>query len=675
MKIAAIVQARLGSMRLPNKSMMKICGKPMLGLLLERLALSKKIDQIIVAVPKDKKNIPIVEYVKKNNFEVFQGSEKNVFERYLQAAEKYKVDIIVRITGDCPLADPQLIDDLIETFKKTKKDYICNTFPRTYPDGLDVEVFNYSALKSSSKYPLTNYDKEHVTSYIQKSEKFDTLNVPYHKNYSEYRWTVDESEDFKLIKEIFEFFKPRIDFTWSEVLKLAKDKPNLFNINNHIKANEGKEIDDNQKLWKRAKKIIPGGNMLFSKRPEIFLPNKWPTYFSKAKGCKVWDLNGKEYYDISFMGVGTNILGYGHPEVDDSVRSVVDKGNMSTLNCPEEVYLSEKLIELHPWADMVRLARSGGEANSIAIRIARAASGKEKVAFCGYHGWHDWYLSANLRDKHNLTNHLISELDPKGVPESLKDTSFPFNYNRFGELEKIVKENEIGTIKIEVSRNYKPENDFLIKIRNLASNKGIILIFDECSTGFRQTYGGLHKLYNVEPDMAIFGKSLGNGYAITAVIGKKNIMEAAQSTFISSTFWTERIGPVAALKTLEIMKRKKSWEIITNIGKGIEKGWKDLAKKYEINIQTQGLPAFINFHISSKNWLKYKTFISQEMLKKGFLAGNSIYASTEHSQKIIDNYFGELEPIFKIIKECEFGRSIDELLEGPVCYSDFKRLN
>jgi glutamate-1-semialdehyde 2,1-aminomutase len=136
--------------------------------------------------------------------------------------------------------------------------------------------------------------------------------------------------------------------------------------------------------------------MLLSKRAEMFLPDQWPAYFSKAKGCKVWDLDGKEYIDMSIMGIGTNTLGYGHPEVDEAVHQTVTAGNMSTFNCPEEVYLAERLVELHPWADMVRLARSGGEANAVAIRIARAASGRDKVAICGYHGWHDWYLAANL---------------------------------------------------------------------------------------------------------------------------------------------------------------------------------------------------------------------------------------------------------------------------------------
>ena len=170
-----------------------------------------------------------------------------------------------------------------------------------------------------------------------------------------------------------------------------------------------------QELYKKAKRLIPGGTMLLSKRPEMFLPDQWPSYFSKAKGCKVWDLDGKEYTDVSIMGIGTNTLGYGHEEVDDAVFRVVRDGNMSTFCCPEEVELAEKLIELNPWAGMVRFSRSGGEVNSIAIRIARAASGKDKVAICGYHGWHDWYLSVNLGENDALAGHLLPGLEPAGV--------------------------------------------------------------------------------------------------------------------------------------------------------------------------------------------------------------------------------------------------------------------
>ena len=431
-----------------------------------------------------------------------------------------------------------------------------------------------------------------------------------------------------------------------------------------------------QRLYKKAKSIIPGGNMLLSKRPEMFLPEKWPAYFNKSKGCRVWDLDGKEYIDMSIMGIGTNILGYGHPEVDEAVMQTVKKGNMSTLNCPEEVYLAEKLIELHPWAEMVRFARSGGEANAIAIRIARAASGRDKVAICGYHGWHDWYLSANLGDEKGLDGHLLPGLNPKGVPRNLKNTVFPFNYNQFHELEDLVKNHDIGVIKMEVVRNAEPKNNFLNKVRELAYEKNIILIFDECTTGFRETFGGIHKKYCIEPEMAMFGKALGNGYAITAIIGKREIMQQAQSTFISSSFWTERIGPTAAIKTLEIMKREKSWEKITDVGKKISKIWKKLAKKHNLQISIFGLSALINMKFNSKYNLEYKTLISQEMLKKGYLAANSVYACTEHDFKILNGYENALDTVFELIAQCEHdNRSVLDILDGPVCNSDFQRLS
>ena len=430
-----------------------------------------------------------------------------------------------------------------------------------------------------------------------------------------------------------------------------------------------------QKLWKRAKHVIPGGNMLLSKRAEMFLPEQWPAYFSKAKGCKVWDLDGKEYIDMSIMGIGTNTLGYGHPEVDEAVRQTVSSGNMSTLNCPEEVYLAEKLVELHPWADMVRFARSGGEANAIAIRIARAASGKDKVAFCGYHGWHDWYLSANLGDEKGLDGHLLPGLEPNGVPRNLRGSVLPFSYNNFAELETLVNAHDIGVIKMEVARSTGPQDNFLHKVRELATNRGIVLVFDECTSGFRQTFGGLHKLYGVEPDMAMFGKALGNGYAITGTIGRREVMEAAQSTFISSTFWTERIGPTAALKTLEVMERIMSWEKITEIGLSVTARWKALAEKHALSVKTGGLPAITSFAFDSPKSMEYKTLITQEMLAKGYLATNLMFICTEHSPEVLDGYFEALDPVFGLIRKCEDGLDVKTLLNGPVCHTGFRRLN
>lgn len=675
MKVVAIVQARMGSTRLPNKVMRSIVGLPMIELLLKRLSKAKEVDQIVVATSIDPRNEPLVERVKQLGYACEQGSEKDVLSRYLQAAEAHHADVIVRITGDCPLVDPELVDTVISAFKANPVDYFSNVSPATYPDGLDIEVFTLKALQRSAQESDSEYDHEHVTPYIRNQLSFSKSSIQHNEDLSALRWTVDELEDLQVITHIFEHFAPDIHFSWLEVLELQKNKPELFLSNQTIKRNEGATMGRGQKLWKRAKKVIPGGNMLLSKRAEMFLPDLWPAYFSKAKGCQVWDMDGNQFTDMSIMGIGTNTLGYGNEEVDAAVRSVIDTGNMSTLNAPEEVYLAEKLIELHPWADMVRFARSGGEANAIAIRIARAASGKDKVAVCGYHGWHDWYLSANLGDDENLAGHLLPGLSPKGVPSNLKGTVFPFNYNNYAELENLVNKHDIGVIKMEVVRNMGPEDNFLHKVRKLATDKGIVLIFDECTSGFRETFGGLHKKYGVEPDMAMFGKALGNGYAVTATIGKKEVMEAAQSTFISSTFWTERIGSAAGLKTLEVMEKVKSWETITATGLTIRDGWQKLADKHELAISHFGLPALTGFSFASEKNLFYKTLITQEMLSKGYLASNAVYVCTEHTQQVVDAYFENLDPIFALIKECEEGRDVEALLKGPVCHGGFKRLN
>ena len=675
MKILAIVQARMGSTRLPNKVMKSIGGSPMIELLLTRLSKSKELDQIVVATSVDKRNQPLVDHVRSLGYQCEQGSENDVLDRFVHAAKAHEADVVVRITGDCPLVDPALVDECIRHFLAADVDYFSNINPPTYPDGLDIEVFSFKALEQALKETDKSFNHEHVTPYLRESGKFKTASMMHGHDLSALRWTVDEAEDFLLIDSVFLHFYPRRDFTWEEVLDLQRHKPDLFGVNQKIIRNEGATMGTGQKLWKRAKQIIPGGNMLLSKRAEMFLPDQWPAYFSKAKGCHVWDLEGNEYIDMSIMGIGTNILGYGHPEVDDAVRSTIDAGNMSTFNCPEEVYLAEKLIELHPWADMARLARSGGEANAIAIRIARAASGKDKVAICGYHGWHDWYLSANLGDDKSLDGHLLPGLEPNGVPRSLRGTVFPFNYNNFAELELLVNTHDIGVIKMEVVRNVGPEDNFLQKVRKLATDRGIVLIFDECTSGFRETLGGLHKKYGVEPEMAMFGKALGNGYAITATIGKREVMEAAQTTFISSTFWTERIGPTAALKTLEVMERVKSWETITKTGLIIRQGWQQLADKHDLKLNDWGLPALTGFSFLATNALAYKTLVTQEMLAKGYLAGNSVYVCTEHTSDVVADFLEALDPIFALIKECEEGRDVMSLLKGPICHGGFKRLN
>ncbi len=675
MKTLAIVQARMESVRLPGKVMMEINEVPLINILLQRLSQAKLVDKIVVAIPDSKENDVLSNYLKSLRHIVERGSKNNVLERYYKVSKKYKSDLIVRITGDCPLVDPNIVDQCIEKLKSSDSDYQTNTLPPTYPDGLDVEVFSYNSLETCYQKAHKIDDLEHVTKFIRDSKEFKKENFTNSEDLSNLRWTVDEKEDFDFVKKIFSYFKPNILFTWEEVLKLIKENPKDFPQNQQSFRNEGSNLSKGQKIWRRANKVIHSGNMLLSKNPDMFLPNKWPAYFHKSKGCNVWDLEGNKYIDMSVMGVGTNILGYGNEEVDEAVRETINLGNMSTLNCEEEVYLAEKIVSMHPWSNKLKFARSGGEANAIAVRIARSFAKNKNIAVCGYHGWHDWYLSANISDSSNLDNHLLPGLSTIGVPHQLKDSVFPFNYNDFDYLEKIIVEKNIGIVKMEVMRNAMPENNFLKKIREISNQYEIVLIFDECTSGFRETFGGLHKKFEIEPDIATFGKALGNGYAITAVLSNEKIMNAAEDSFMSSTFWTERIGPTAALKTLEIMERLSSWNIITDLGNYLKSKIIKIAKKNDLDVNTFGLPALTGFSFNSKDNVKYKTFISQEMLKNGFLGANCTYLCIDHSKEIIDEYIEVLDTIFSKISDCERGAEIDKLLHAPPSKVGFGRLN
>jgi glutamate-1-semialdehyde 2,1-aminomutase len=674
MNILAIVQARLGSKRFPKKVLQKLGDKVLIELLLERLAKSKLVNKIIVATTINIEDFELVKFVEDLGYTAYVGSENDVLDRYYQIAKSENPDIIVRITGDCPFVDATIVDEVINELILSNSDYTSNTQPPTFPDGMDVEAFRFDSLEFAWKNAKLTYDREHVTPYFyNNSDLFRISIIKNQKDYSNIRLTVDEKVDLNVLNKIFYELNQNSLFSWHEIIKLLDNKPELFMENNDIIRNEGANLGSGQKLWKRAKSIIPGGNMLLSKRSEMFLPDFWPSYFSKSKGCSVWDLDGKEYLDMSIMGIGTNTLGYGNDEVDSVVMNVIKSGNMSTLNCPEEVYLAEKLVEIHPWAEMVKFTRSGGEANAVALRIARAASGKDNVAICGYHGWHDWYLAANLESSKELNGHLLPGLEPKGVPQALIDTTFTFNYNDIETLKKLVKEKNIGVIFMEVMRNFEPEDNFLQKVRKLATENNIVLIFDECTSGFRETYGGLHLKYDVKPDIAMFGKALGNGYAINAIIGKREIMEHAQATFISSTFWTERIGPAAAVKTLDVMKKYSSWEVITKIGNEVSKNWKSIANENKLDISISGLPALSSFNFNSTFSLEYKTYVTQEMLKKGILASNAFYACTEHKKEYLDMYFNELNEIFSFISIHQ--GDIINFIDGKICHGGFKRLN
>ncbi|MGB0853560.1 MAG: aminotransferase class III-fold pyridoxal phosphate-dependent enzyme [Pikeienuella sp.] len=677
MKTVAIVQARMGSSRLPGKVMREVGGQRVIDLLLRRLGQAQEVDEIVLATTVRPIDTPLAEHVAAQGFRVVRGSEDDVLSRFVTAADEAQADIVIRITGDCPLVMPELVDAAMRRYHaEPTLDYLSNTEPPTYPDGFDLEIFPAKNLRLMAERAKDDFDREHVTPYLRREPGFQRANIEAERDLSHLRLTVDEPDDLAMIGNVLAALAPDLDFGMDALIGLIDQRGQMFDVNSQINRNDGATMGKGQKLWKRAKQIIPGGNMLLSKRAEMFLPEQWPAYFDRTEGCQVWDMDGNAYLDMGFMGIGTNTLGYSHPEVDEAVRDVVTKGNLSTLNCPEEVMLAERMIDINPWADMVRFARSGGEANSVAIRIARAAAGRDNVAICGYHGWHDWYLSANLADDANLDGHLLPGLAPRGVPRSLAGSTYPFLYNDLATLEDLVTTRNIGVIKMEVYRNVEPADGFLHKVRALADKHNIVLVFDECTSGFRETFGGLHQKYGVEPDLAVYGKTLGNGYAVTAVTGRREVMEAAQDTFISSTFWTERIGSAAALKTLEVMEREKSWERITATGQSYRARLTDLAASHDVPVAISGLPSLTTYAIPGEQSAAFKTLITQEMLKSGFLAPPAFYASLAHTEALLDQTFAALDPIFAQIAGCLAGKlKVEDLLEGPLCHTGFNRLN
>lgn len=431
-----------------------------------------------------------------------------------------------------------------------------------------------------------------------------------------------------------------------------------------------------QQLWKKAKTLIPGGNQLLSKRAERFLPGLWPAYYARAKGCEVWDLDNNHYYDFAQMGVGSCVLGYADDDVNNAVIEAIQKGSMCSLNCFEEVELAERLIGLHPWAKMARFARTGGEACAIAIRIARVASNKSKVAFCGYHGWHDWYLASNLGEISNLDGQLLPGLDPVGVPRQLQDTALPFNYNKLNELEALAGKHpdEIGVIIMEPRRGQEPAPGFLEGVRKIADRIGAVLVFDEVTSGFRINLGGIHLTYGIEPDIAVFGKALGNGFPISAIIGRKNVMDCAQGSFISSTMWTERTGFAAALATIKKMEENDVPKILVHYGERINTGWVKLAKKHGLQIHVSGIPPLTHIAFEAMDPLAAQTIYAQEMLAKGYLLGAAVYTTYAYSDQIIDRFIADSDDVFALIKEALKSGNIKKYLKGDVIHAGFKRL-
>ncbi|MBM3775665.1 MAG: aminotransferase class III-fold pyridoxal phosphate-dependent enzyme, partial [Acidobacteria bacterium] len=437
-----------------------------------------------------------------------------------------------------------------------------------------------------------------------------------------------------------------------------------------------RQLDRGQQLYRRARKIIPGGTQLLSKRPELFAPEQWPPYFREARGCQVVDLDGRHYVDMSLMGIGSCLLGYADPDVTAAVVRRVEMGANCTLNPPEEVELAELLLELHPWAEKVRFMRTGGEAMAAAVRIARAATGRQAVAVCGYHGWHDWYLAANLAAPGRLDPHLLPGLEPAGVPGGLAGTVFTFLYDQPEELERILTAapEPLAAVVMEPTRSQDPAPGFLVRVQELCRRHGARLIFDEITIGWKLALGGSHLKYGVTPDIAVFAKSISNGHPMAAVIGAGATMQAAQESFISSSYWTEGVGPAAALAAIRKMQRVDVVSHVDRLGQSVKQVWGDAAARHGLPLEVSGHNAICGFSLRHPQMLALETLFTARMLQAGFLATPRLQVSLAHQPSQVAAYARALDPVFAELALAIERNDVERRIGGPVRQTGFARL-
>jgi glutamate-1-semialdehyde 2,1-aminomutase len=437
------------------------------------------------------------------------------------------------------------------------------------------------------------------------------------------------------------------------------------------------KVGRGQELYQVAKKLIPGGTNLLSKRPELFAPEQWPAYYKEARGCTIVDMDGRHFTDMSFNGIGSCLLGYADPDVTEAVLRRVQLGSMCTLNVPEEVEVARLMLQLHPWAQNARFTRAGGESLTVAVRIARAATQRQRVAICGYHGWHDWYMATNVgTDQDRLGDHLLKGLDAAGVPYNLGGTTLPFQFGRLDQLERIFDTagEPLAAVVMEATRGDHPPPGFLQGVKDLCRKHGAKLIFDEVSSGWKHALGGAHLRYGVYPDMAVFAKSTANGHPMGAVIGTEATMQAAQGSFISSSFWTEGVGPAAALAAIRKMMRIDVVSHVDRIGEQIKQVWLSLGAKYGLPLSVNGHNVNAGFVLDHPRVLALETLFTVRMLKAGYMAASRVQLTLAHQPHHVEAYAAAAEPVFAELAEAIEKGDIEQRIGGPVKQTGFQRL-
>ena len=680
--IVAIVQARMGSTRLPGKVLADVCGKPMLEHIVSRLRRCYLINEVVVATSNAKADDRIAEIGTNRMFKVFRGDENDVLDRYYEAAKSTTADIVVRITGDCPLIDPQVVDRVITTFLSEDCDYASNTLVCTYPDGLDTEVFSFAALEIAWRDGRRVADREHVTPFIRTSRRFRLRNVESDLGRStrQLRWTVDEPRDLEFIRAIYGRLGANEIFGWHEVLALLDADPVVGNLNAGLTRNEGyyrslahevalpprsRNLNTSQELAHRAARVIPGGSQTLSKGATQFVQGVAPAFLVRGQGSHVWDVDGNEYIDFP-MALGPIILGHCYPAVDEAVRQQMTQGASFSLPHPLEIEVAERLVDMVPCAEMARFGKNGSDATAGAVRLARAYTGRDLIACCGYHGWQDWYIGGTTFNR--------------GVPRAVRQLTMTFEYNNIDDLRRLLDRNRkrVAAVILEPIGVVEPERGFLQQVRDLCSREGCLLIFDEVITGFRMARGGAQEYFGVFPDLACFGKAMANGYPLSAVVGPREIMKHFEQTFFSFTFGGETLSLAASLATMKEIAEKEvvahNWEQ----GGKIKDGLNVLAREFGMEnlVRCTGLPprTVVNFFDESeRESLLVKSLFQQECLKRGVLFSGGQNICFSHSDEDIEHTLRVYRSALEITREAIRRTKVKEMLEGEPILPVFRR--
>ncbi len=657
MKVVAIVQARMGSSRLPGKILKSLGNSVVLDFLLKRLGKSAIIDEIIVATTESKEDDQVVALFANDAVKVHRGSENDVLQRYQNAADESNADIIVRITGDCPFVDSELVDDCVNRLLDRDLDYIsnCNNSSNPLPDGFDVEVFTSKSFKLINKLSITPAYREHVTFGYFKTGLFNIETINYEHPYSHLRLTLDYEEDYKVIYAVAHEMGVG-DWGWEEISKFVSLNHDILDSNSHIERNASWKksfLDENDglELGVTRTECIANGSGLLSKRADQFSPERWPENYLKAKGQVIWTDCERLFLDYSIGGIGATTLGYGRDYVDRRVIKTILNGSACSVNSSEEINATQKLMKAIPWIESARYTRSGGEATALAVRIARAKTEKTKILFSGYHGWHDWYLAAALT--HKLGNHLLEDLPIAGVPKELEGTAMPFDYGDFNGFDCYIREHgaNIAAVILEPMRYSLPDVKFLQHVRAECSDNNIVLIFDEISSGFRFNNSAIHLDVGINPDLVVLSKAIGNGYPIAVVAGKNSIMTAVKDSFISSTTHTESIGFSAMSAVLDFYEANPVSQDLAERGKAIRDILIKVASSWGLEIKTSGMDQLWSWCFEGDPDLnrQLQTVVTESMLESSILFSNRFYATLGIDPDFYPLFESALEQSFKAV--------------------------